>query len=214
MHSFPCFRYKVAALILFALLIFMMHTGEVARADSTQSFLLLAQSDKKPADAKPTVAAPKGSETPAATQDVKTSLPKTKVTAKESPSATPASTESATPAASVEPSKGAASTVSPTPAAGGEPSKPGFDLQKYILPIAAGAGGIIVVVILLAVLLKKKPKHVCERCGKDVLPGMVYCEDCADQRTTADKSSTSAKSATTAKSTTTEEMKAVEKGGA
>jgi hypothetical protein len=51
-----------------------------------------------------------------------------------------------------------------------------------MIPIIAGVGGLIVIFIIILLLLGKKQKHICEKCGSPVLPGMVYCEECTDNK--------------------------------
>jgi hypothetical protein len=91
--------------------------------------------------------------------------------------ATPGGSPSASPAASTE--------ASPA-----EPEGPvifGIDVKKNIILIASVGGGVLVFLILVVVLLGKKKKYACDRCGKSVLPGMVYCEDCTEQRSGPEK---------------------------
>jgi hypothetical protein len=58
----------------------------------------------------------------------------------------------------------------------------GIDVKKNLLYIIVAGSVLIVLLIVVVVLITKKKKYACERCGKPVLPGMVYCEDCTEQR--------------------------------
>jgi hypothetical protein len=104
-----------------------------------------------------------------------TAKPTTKGSPSTEPSGTPSQEASAPPAATASATESATETP-------GETVILGIDVKKYMIHIIAGIGGLIIIFIIVMLLMGKKQKHVCEKCGKPVLPGMVYCEECTDQK--------------------------------
>lgn len=157
-------------------------TGTLSAHEIDNNGLEIAQTPtKSPREKKSET--PAVSESPAATPGKSPSASESPAAAPgESPSASesPAATPGESPSASVSPPATPADTASPRAL----PWEPGFDIEQYreyLIPVAAGIGGLIVILIIVMMVLKRKQKNVCERCGKRVFPGMVYCEDCSEQ---------------------------------
>ncbi|MHC9543418.1 MAG: FHA domain-containing protein [Vulcanimicrobiota bacterium] len=189
MRSPSSSRFYVILIILAGVLFLWSTVNVYAEKEDKSPGIMIAQSKeekktetkkpetKKPDDKKPT-ASPTGKPT--------------KVAEPSKPAGSPKATEEAT----VEPTPQESAPAGETPS--GEPSTPTeaapsptqapsgiagilakFDVKKNIIPIAGGIAGLIVILIVIMILTGKKKKHVCERCGKSVLPGMVFCDECS-----------------------------------
>ncbi|MDQ7823328.1 MAG: FHA domain-containing protein [Candidatus Eremiobacteraeota bacterium] len=188
---------RVSKLVLFAVFAFLLaivlkldasfaspaQSREIlvaAKTESQKTAGSTAAKDKKAEPKEAPSAAPATS--PAAPPETS---PAATSEASSTPSAAPSpgGSESMTPGAS--PTESASASVSPeaSPSASAAPAeKAKFDITKYTIPIAGGVGGLIILLIVLRLVLGGRSKSVCERCGKPVLAGMVYCDDCSSSK--------------------------------
>jgi hypothetical protein len=175
----------VILIILTGIFLLWSTVNVYAEKKGSGSGILVAQSkeEKKTETKKPDEKKPPASPT---ANPVKTAAPS-------KPAASPAASEQATEEPTPQESATGDETTSGEPSAAPTeaPASPTqapsgiagilakFDIKKNIIPIAGGIGGLIVLLIVIMLLTGKKKKHVCERCGKTVLPGMVFCDECS-----------------------------------
>ncbi len=179
MHSLSSSRFHVILIILAGVFFLWSTVNVYAEKRDKGSGILIAQSKeqkktekKKPEEKKPT-ASPTGKPT--------------KVTTPSKPAGSPKATEEATAEPTPQdttpseapPATTAATPLQAQPSSGISGMLAKFDVKKNIIPIAGGIIGLIVILIVVLLLTGKKKKHVCERCGKSVLPGMVFCDECS-----------------------------------
>jgi|GEM_PF-2027405 len=197
MRSLSSSLFRVILIIMAGVLLLCSTVNVYAEKEDKSSGIMIAQSKeekktetRKPGDKKP-VASPTGKPTKV-TEPSKPAGSPTKAAGPSKPAGSPKATEEAT----AEPTPQESAPVDETPS--GETSSPteaapsptqspsgiagmlaGFDVKKNIIPIVGGIVGLIVILIVILALTGKKKKHVCERCGKSVLPGMVFCDECS-----------------------------------